>query len=457
MDVTGSYTRCRFGVATRDVTPPVGIYARSWGAATHEVAEGVHRPFAATAAVFAPLQGDEPTLALVAVDLGWFQYLPDERGLRGSILDRTGLKDEALLVNMSHTHSGANLNSQLTDKPGGDLILPYIEHLTEQIAAAILEARAALAPAWVTYGTGRCGLATNRDFWDAEAERFACGYNPDVPADDTLLVAKVTGDDGEPRATLFNYACHPTTLAWRNRLLSPDYIGAAREVLESAFGAPALFLQGASGDLAPRDDYVGETDVADRNGRQLGYAAAAAIESLPPPGTRFVYTGIVASGANLGTWDHQPSDDEQMRASEELAARVHHVELRRKESLGVVDSLAAADSVQEQEKALRRRFLSEALGDGPVYDMPIWAWRLGGALLIAVPNEPYSVFQVELRRRFAGTPLFVLGVTNRTLGYLSPEETYGTGLYQEQQSPFAPGCLEQTIEVSAAALGELRP
>ena len=75
MHVTHSYTRCRFGVATRDVTPPVGIYARSWGAATHEVAEGVHRPFAATAAVFAPMGGGEPTLALVAVDIGWFRRL----------------------------------------------------------------------------------------------------------------------------------------------------------------------------------------------------------------------------------------------------------------------------------------------------------------------------------------------------------------------------------------------
>ena len=86
MQTTHSYTHCRFGVATRDVTPPVGIYARSWGAATHEVAEGVHRPFAATAAVFAPVAGEEPTLALVAVDLGWFQYLPDERDLRATIL-----------------------------------------------------------------------------------------------------------------------------------------------------------------------------------------------------------------------------------------------------------------------------------------------------------------------------------------------------------------------------------
>ena len=105
---------------------------------------------------------------------------------------------------------------------------------------------------------------------------------------------------------------------------------------------------------------------------------------------------------------------------------------------------------------MRRQFLTQALGDGPSYTMPLWIWRLGEALLVAVPNEPYSVFQVELRRRLAGTPLLVLGTTNRTMGYLSPEETYGTGLYQEQQSPFAPGCLEQTMEVAAAALEELR-
>ncbi len=88
--------------------------------------------------------------------------------------------------------------------------------------------------------------------------------------------------------------------------------------------------------------------------------------------------------------------------------------------------------------------------------MPLWTWRLGEALLVAVPNEPYSVFQIELRRRFEGVPLLVLMTTNGGVGYLCPRETYGTGLYQEQQSPYAPGCLEQTIDAAAAALADLR-
>ena len=32
------------GVARADITPPPNIYARSWGSAKHDAAEGIHRP-----------------------------------------------------------------------------------------------------------------------------------------------------------------------------------------------------------------------------------------------------------------------------------------------------------------------------------------------------------------------------------------------------------------------------
>ena len=64
----------------------------------------------------------------------------------------------------------------------------------------------------------------------------------------------------------------------------------------------------------------------------------------------------------------------------------------------------------------------------------------------------FSAYQVELRRRFPGVPVLVLTTTNGGVGYLCPRETYGSGLYQEQQSPYAPGCLEETIDAAAAAL-----
>lgn len=450
---THGFTRCAVGVAVRDVTPPVGIYARSWGAARHDVAEGVHRPLTATAAVLRPAEGDGPELAIVALDIGWFPYRPDERRIRGAILAATGLAEDHLLINMSHTHGGANVNTQLTDKPGGALVGPYLESLVAAVSAAIVSARAAARPAWITYGYGRCALAANRDLWAVELGRYICGFNPAGPADDTVLVARVTADDGATLATMVNYACHPTTLAWENKLLSPDYIGATREVLEGVYGAPCLFLYGAAGELGPREGFVGDPAVADRNGRQLGFAAAAAIEALPPPATRFVYTGVVASGANLGTWGYAPLDQPTRERCARLANQVVQVPLQRKAALTPVDPPSAdgGDPGAEAEKAMRRTFIQAALGDEPVHQMPLWLWRLGDALVVACPNEAYSQMQTELRARFPRQPVLVLGCTNGTVGYLPPRDRYGSGLYQEQQSPFAPGCLEQTIE--AAALG----
>jgi hypothetical protein len=454
MQTEWNYTHCRFGVAVRDVTPPVGIYARSWGAATHEIAEGIHRPMLASAAVLVPLEGSAPELVLVALDLGWFPYLPDEDALRADVLKRIGKAEGTLLINLSHTHAGANLNSHLEDLPGTELIKPYLAQLADQVTGAIEDARESLAPAWLTFGQGRCELAHNRDLWDAEAQRFVCGYNPGAPADDTLVVVRVSGEEGQTRAILYNYACHPTTLAWQNRLLSPDFIGAAREVLERAFDAPALFLQGASGELAPRDNYVGDPAIADRNGRQLGYAAAAVVESLPPAGTRFVYQGLVVSGADLGTWGYAPIEGAALAACAELRAETVEVELTLREPPDptLPAKLAAATEHAEREKLTRKILLQEALGSDPAYTMPIWIWRLGQAALVAIPNEPYSAFQQRLRQRFAGTPLLVLGVTNGTAGYLTPQEIYGRGIYQERQSPFASGCLEATIAAAEQGL-----
>jgi hypothetical protein len=127
---------------------------------------------------------------------------------------------------------------------------------------------------------------------------------------------------GKMLASIVNYACHPTTLAWENTLISPDYIGAMRELVERDTGAPCLFLQGASGELGPREGFVGDTAVADRNGRELGYAALSALTALPAAGTTFVYAGPVVSGATLGSWKHQSIDrDRKSRVEAPTLAR----------------------------------------------------------------------------------------------------------------------------------------
>nr|WP_051000869.1 hypothetical protein [Microbacterium barkeri] len=262
-------TRARIGVARRDITPPVGIRAKNWGPADWERSEGAHRPFALTA--LAVIASDERPRVLLAVDGTWWRRVADEQGVRGAILDGLGLEPDQLMLSLSHTHAGAVLCAADAHLPGGELIPAYLEALAAAGIAAGREALETARPGLIEWTTGSCTLAAEREL-DLDG-RALVGFNPQGTADGTVTIGRISLD-GDVRATLVNYACHPTTLAWQNREVSPDYVGAMREIVEAATGAPCLFVQGASGELAPREQYTGDVAVADRHGRSLGHAVA---------------------------------------------------------------------------------------------------------------------------------------------------------------------------------------
>ena len=312
---------CRFGLAQGEISPPVGIYHRMWGAATHDRSTGVHRPLLATAVAFRALEEKPPSSEneqiLIALDHCLLGTAEMELVL-DSASQLAGVTRESLLVVFSHTHGAGLMGFDRETLPGGELIRSYLKELSSSVAELVAAARNKSQPATIVYGLGHCALAENRDLWDEEGKQYVCGYNPEGPSDDTLLVARVTDGEGEPLASVVNYACHPTTLAWQNTLISPDYPGAMREVVQQATGAPCLFIQGASGDLGPKEGYVGDVEVADRNGRQLGYTALSALCGLSAPNMRFEYTGPVVSGATLGSWSWTPLSAEE-RAPYSLA------------------------------------------------------------------------------------------------------------------------------------------
>ena len=130
--------------------------------------------------------------------------------------------------------------------PGSGLHRTWMKELFESTVRTVHEAMEHRFVGTIDWHAGRCGLATNRDLPDPDPsrQRIVCGYNPDGDPDDALLVGRITDATGQTRATLVNYACHPTTLAWENEAISPDYVGAMRETIQQATNAPALFLLG---------------------------------------------------------------------------------------------------------------------------------------------------------------------------------------------------------------------
>ena len=441
------------GVARADITPPPNIYARSWGSALHDAAEGIHRPLVTTCLF---LRGGDPQLELylLCFDLGWWYDDAHEREIRKVILEKSGLRHDQLITHMGHTHSGPASNLQNVEREGGNLIPAYRDKIVEGAVAALKGAKANVQTAVMSWAEGRCNLARNRDLV-LDSETFLCSVNPDGPTDDTVLVGRVTDKGGKIIATMVNYACHPVSLGGGNKLISPDYYGAMREVVErDTGGAPCLFLHGASGDMTPLRSYEADTAIADQNGRQLGYAALSALTGMLPPEQEIAFDRIEDSGARLGRWSLRSKPANTSLKATVSDTDLPYVDLPTEAEL--LKSLHGCNDRPLKERLERRLMVRRDVGEGKSRKVRMTLWQVGDAFIVGAPAEPYSAFQKEIRARFPGHAVAVLNIANGNVGYLAPAETYNKpGLYQIKISLFQPGCMEQVIEDTAKSLKAL--
>jgi len=474
-------SRVRFGLARAEITPPVGIYHRVWGAAKHERATGVHRALYADVMAFGPLNGGAPWVRIQTDLVGLVQE--QFVALRGALAEGLGLPVERVVIAFSHSHAAGWFTPDRFALPGGELIPVYLAALAERLLAGAKLALASMEDVLIEYATGTCRMAASRDYWDDAAQLYACGFSPDAPADNTLLVGRVSCVDGRPaqpggrlRATIVHYASHPTTLAYQNSLLSPDYIGAARETVERATGAPCVYLQGPCGDLAPREGYSGDATLADRNGRQVGYAALATLESLGAAGTDYAYQGPLVSGATLGIWERAPQSEERREQTARLAGGSFTVDLplkpladaatyeadyalwsqRQMEAEARGDATAARNARALAERAKRWLARLQERPPGKTYPLGYSVYRMGDAVWVATGGEPFSLLQSELRRRFSHLAILPSPVAgDMQMAYILPAARYGAGLYQEEVASLGPGSLEQLIDAISARISEL--
>ncbi|MCB0185635.1 MAG: hypothetical protein KDE31_15310, partial [Caldilineaceae bacterium] len=241
-------------------------------------------------------------------------------------------------------------------------------------------------------------------------------------------------------------------------------------------GATCIFALGACGELSPRHCHQGSLDVADANGRQLGYAALATLSTMDPPAHDFQYAGPVISGATLGTWQHKPQSAERLQQAAIFAGGEYIVELPQKplpdpvaleaemeewgtkqqEADAAGDVVAARDYGARLERARRWRMRVQQLVDRPTAPFHFTVYRLGDAFWVTTGGEPYSLIQTELRKRFPNHPILFSPLAHDfQVAYLLPADRYGKGLYQEEPSILAQGCLEELIDAVAEEITAL--
>ena len=193
--------------------------------------------------------------------------------------------------------------------------------------------------------------------------------------------------------------------------------------------------------------------MADRHGRQLGFAALATLNDMEPAGNQLFFDRVVESGAPLAVWRHQPHEH-----SSDIRSVKTVVDLK-------IKNWPTADELQQQEskcedRALkerlrRKREIRRALGDGSSFPLAVYAWRIGDAVLVGSGGEAYSRLQRELRVRFPSLTMICMNLINGSVGYLPPADLYDVDAYPVWQTPFDRGCLERIGETMAGAIEEL--
>lgn len=351
--------------------------------------EGMLDPLRVRALV---VEGGGQRLVWVAVDL-----IAVARDFTERLADRlrqAGLRPATLVVSASHTHSGpgAFLDSAVMGFIAADREDAAVrDAVVERVIEAVRAAEARRAPA-------RIGAAA------AQAPALTKG-RLGHPVDQEVVVVKVVADGGAPVAVLWNFAIHGTMLGPGNLRLSADVMGAAAAAVERDLGVPALFVNGAVGDVSPRRHGAGEMgDV----GQALARAVRAAWERARPSA-------------------EVPLDARQAR----VALPAPRLSLRNCVARWLPAGLTLAlDSVFPG-------------------DASLLAGRLGDVLWVTIPGELQSRLGEEVKRAAGGARAVVAGLSNDYLGYFLTSEEYDRPSYVSCASLYGPSAGERLARAAA--------
>lgn len=455
------------GVGRAVVTPPVGIAHAGWGAQRHQRASGVDMDLYCT--VLALSEGETEAL-IVDLDVGVVQT-EDADLLRDRLSAATGVPYPNIRVSYTHTHAGPTTSRHqqfLTE--GQELVPAYLETLWSQTVGA---ARAALLdrrPARVRVGTGSCDIAINRR-WLTPDQRTVIGQNPGGFTDHEVFVVRIEQTDGEALAVLVGYPCHPIVLGYQNSLLSPDFPGVTREVVERLCGAPALFLQGCAGDQMPVEAITGDVAVHRRLGSRLGAAAAAVCLRLAEPSGPRQFVDVVESGAPLARWRIDPEPDQPTRLAcavrtltlpTRVLATIEEAEADHERLLAAVRSQEHDDTrrsvgYRAKRAGILARWSRLSAGRGAI-DAELHAMRIGPAVLVGFPGEPFAQIGVDVRTASPFAFTHMAGYTNGWCGYVPTPDAYSGGGYEvEVGSPYAPEAAAILRDEALALIAALDP
>jgi neutral ceramidase len=344
---------------------------------------------------------------------------------------------------MSATHSHAAFMP--TFGPDGPHFVGDPAQVAARILEAVKQAKAAMQPALMGYGTGQSYLNVNRDNIDPATHQWTQSPNLSGPSDKTVAVIQFATPAGEPIAVYMTYAMHPVN-GYLTGITTADFCGAASRHVEQAYGdkVVAVFAQGASGDQNPLYLRASTNVMASRYDAKI--------------------TGNVMTREPV----EEPLRDDKV-PSHQADPRVIDTLEKVMESEGVLlgeevirvmtnttrfDSLPAIAGSEATITCPGRKRLDHAregapgrYEDGEPVRIRLGLLRIGNIALTMANAEIYTTIGLKLKAAspLADTIFVTLANGRANSGYVPNDAAFGANTFQVLSSRLKPGCAEDAI------------
>jgi hypothetical protein len=391
------------GVARIKITPEHLMWMSGYGARTKPAEGTLHDLWAKALALEDP---DGHRAVLVTMDL-----VGISRELSVLVCDdlrkKYNVSREAVLLSVSHTHTGPVVRSNLItmyelDETQRKLVSDYADRLSAKLVAVVGEALKTMAPVEIAWGTGKATFAVNRRTnKEADVPRLRETGRLQGPVDHDVPVLSVRDASGRVRAVVCGYACHATVLSFYQ--WSGDYPGFTQLALEKAFpGAIVFFWAGCGGDQNPLPRR--SVALAQDYGRQL----AESVEGVLKAPMTVVRGSLRACYAEID---------------------LPFGELPSREQL-VKDAAGPNRYVAARARALLEKLREQGSLRG-TYPYPVQVWRLGQELTwVALGGEVVVDYSLRLKKELGPRTTWVAGYTNDVMAYIPSLRVLKEGGYE---------------------------
>jgi hypothetical protein len=312
----------------------------------------------------------------VAIACGDFLGFPSILGNKVRTLV-PGIPPENILIGATHTHSAPDCYGFPNGQGGSDYDAKYVEHVCSEMAAAIRSADENAQPVQLKIATGK-----------AEG-KIAYNYYAEQLYDPRCHVIQTIGRDGQPLATLVNYAIHPEVIGSRRGICSPDMVGPLCERIAEKGGGTAIYMNSAQGGMVTADNRQpagGEANdwaECQRIGNLLADEALRIVAAAPPQAS----PGLYCTARRV----RFPIDSPEMR---QLIAVLP----------GGREMAPEGDAVTTQLNLI----------------------NLGNAQIVTIPGEALPNIGYYLKRKMRGEHNLLFGLTNDAFGYILTKEDFGS-------------------------------